>query len=267
MRKLKQKIGFLGCGNMGGAILGGLLRQKVCSSGNIIVFDVDRKKTNSLKKKWKVKTAGSPHQVFQLSDIIILAVKPQTFHSMKFNFLFKDKLIISILAGTSSEAIKKKLGTKNVIRVMPNLGAVVGEGITAIAKSSSVSRGAQSKVKQIFEACGETVLLPEKAFDVVTAISGSGPAYFFYLTELLIQNAVSRGIKKETAAKLSVKTLMGAASLLKHGNLSPEEFRRRVTSKGGTTEAALKAWKKSKFEQLFKLGITAAVKRGKSLSR
>lgn len=263
-------IGILGCGNMGSAILNGVLGKKIVSSHNIIFFDTDQRKVARLRRQYPIMAVNSVDELFFKSDIVILAIKPQTLPKIKVTIPDEEmqkKLIVSILAGTPVSKLRSHFGTNMIVRVMPNLGAMLGEGISAVAKSRVVPAIRVRWVKCIFSSCGEVVELPETLFDAVTGISGTGPAYYFYITELLTKAAIKYGIPKNISSKLAIKTAHAAALMMAAGAQDPAILRKMVTSKGGTTEAALKTFVEKKLDVIFTAGITAAIKRGQSLAK
>ncbi len=267
MRTIKKKIGFIGCGNMGSAILGGLVRGQVVKARSIIVHDSDPLKLRHLRARYGVTVARSNNDVLAQADIIILAVKPQTLKDLGLSLKRQDKVVVSILAGTTIETLTKTLGTTRIVRTMPNLGATLGIGITAVAASRGVSKTALALVRTIFQACGAVVSVPERLMNAVTAISGSGPAYYFYLSEVLEKAACRHGLSKAIAAALVVKTAAAASAMMLVAHGSPSVLRAKVTSKKGTTEAALKTFKKMGFERTVDAAIKAAIKRGQQLSQ
>ncbi len=266
MKKLKEKIGLIGCGNMGAAILEGLLKNKIAKPRQIFMFDPIPEKLKLLSKKFSVRICRNNDEVIRQSQIVILAVKPQELAviSKGLRGAFKNQALITILAGTPISKVRRFLGSKIAIaRAMPNLGAKVGSAITALCGDARAIR----KAELIFSGCGETVRVAEKQFDVVTAVSGSGPAYFFLLMELLANFAETHGFSKESAKRLSVQTALGAAKLAKLSSENPEALRKQVTSKGGTTEAALSFLFKKKAPEIFGQAFLQAVRRAKALSR
>lgn len=268
MKKIKEKIGLIGVGNMGTSILEGLLRKKMISPSNIWVYDKIQEKADDFAQRWKVKKALSNEALAGSVDLVLLAVKPQdlktTADEMR-NLRGHFPAVLSILAGTPIEKLQSHFGRDaKIVRSMPNLGAKVGESLTAIA-------GTEAKplalAEQIFSACGKVLQLEEKYFDLVTAISGSGPAYFFYVMELLTKEGVRGGLSEEKAKLLAVQTALGAALLASQAAESPEELRKQVTSKGGTTEAALKIFEVQGLPKAFREAVEAARKRGQELSQ
>lgn len=269
--RIEQRIGFLGVGNMGTAILEGLLKNGIALPSQISIYDIDKEKTARLTKAWKVQTEPTVASVLAATEVILLAVKPQDLPNLG-SGLARDPenrryTVISILAGTPIEALKQFVGKKaGIVRAMPNLCAKVGEAITALTSSDPQALGLAEK---IFSGCGKTVVLGEQYFDLVTAVSGSGPAYFFYLMELMTEFGKNQGLEAKDAQCLAIQTALGAARLAESESSSHslEDLRKRVTSKGGTTEAALKVLQDQKFDQIFLEALTAALKRGRELSQ
>lgn len=262
-----KTIGIVGVGNMGSAILRGILKKKLFRPSRILAYDVISAKASSLAKELKIHSAKSAAEIAAKSDLILLAVKPQnlpeTAAALKSQFK-KNPAIITILAGVPVKTIKKHFGSKAiVVRAMPNLGATVGESFTAITGDKALLPVAG----KIFSSCGEVMVFPESRFHAVTALSGSGPAYYFFLMELAMIEALKRGFSAGEAARLAKQTAKGAAILAAGSQLDPAVLRAQVTSKGGTTEAALGVLFDNKFPALFSKAIDAAVKRGEQLGK
>lgn len=261
-----KKIGLIGCGNMGSAILASALENKVCRGANVWVADKMQDKTKQFCRKNKCCFASNAAEVVRKSDVIFLAVKPQDFSETAAAirpFLNSRKIVISILAGVKIAGLQKQLSPAVVVRAMPNLGAMVGASVTAIC---SKSKPALKSAKSLFEACGVVTVLNEKYFDAVTAVSGSGPAYFFLMMELMQAFAEANGIDSKSARALAVQTALGAGKLAVASSESPSVLRERVTSKKGTTDAALTVLKYRKFPKTFFEALNAAVKRSRQLS-
>ena len=267
MKALREKIGMVGVGNMGAAILEGLFRKKIADPSQIWVSDKIKEKAAEFSRTRQVKLSPTPADLARHVDVIILAVKPQDLESLgpELRPVLKGHVLITILAGTPIAKIKRLLGEKTpVVRAMPNLGAKVGEAITALTGENS---GSLQLAEKIFSGCGKTVVLEEKNFDLVTAASGSGPAYFFYLIELLAKFSEKEGLTRKVAEQLAIQTCIGAGRLAQASASSPEELRKMVTSKGGTTEAALKVLEEKGFGNIFHEALGAALKRGRELSQ
>ena len=265
--KLNQRIGFIGCGNMGSAILKGIISQKIASPKKIIIFDADPSKMNFISKKYRIQKASNNQELVRNSQVILLAIKPQEFSRVANEIraeLKSNHIVISILAGTPISKLKKNLKSRKISRVMPNLGAVVGEGIAAVV---STSREADTVSTLIFSGCGKVIKLSEKYFDLVTAVSGSGPAYFFLLMETLSEAAQRGGLSKHSADVLAIQTAVGAARLAQTSASGPDELRKMVTSKKGTTDAALRHLSKKGFSQIFIQAVQKARARAKELSQ
>ncbi|MDD4879206.1 MAG: pyrroline-5-carboxylate reductase [Candidatus Omnitrophica bacterium] len=266
-----KKIGVIGLGNMGGAIINGLISSGAVKRAGIIGFDDDTAKRVVAVKKYGILATRSMLETVAHSDIVIFAVKPQNIGEVlrEVSFYGKGRLYISIAAGINTRRIEDALARirrPRVIRVMPNTPALIGEGISAICKGRYAAARDMKAADEIFSSVGETVNLNERYFDLVTAVSGSGPAYFFYLKEALIETAVSLGMDRATAKKLVSKTALGAAQLLIETGHEPGILRQRVTSKGGTTEQAIKVFDRAGVKKIVKKAVTAAVRRSKELS-
>ena len=217
-----------------------------------------------------MKTASYNEGAVESSDIIILAVKPQNMSQVILSvrkFISRDKLVISIAAGIKTGFIEKRLlGRVAVIRVMPNMPALVQKGVSAFCAGKHVKYAQKKTARQILSNIGSVVEVKEDQMDAVTAVSGSGPAYFFFLTEKLIDAGIKNGLSETIAVKLAIETAAGAAAIMSDVKELPGTLRGKVTSKGGTTEAAFKVFKKEKLGNTLEKGVRAAIKRSKELS-
>jgi len=253
---------------MGSAILSGLLSKRIARSSQIHVYDEVRAKAGSMRKRFGVKGVQSNVDLIEQSDVFILAIKPQDLERLGKEIkskIGKKKIVISILAGTPIAELKRHLGAHfRLARAMPNLGAQVGEAVTAI---TGTHRSSVLVAERIFDGCGKVIRLKEKHFDLVTAVSGSGPAYFFLLMELLSRMGRKGGLSRNVATLLAIQTAVGASQLAQASSFSPEELRKRVTSKRGTTEAALQFLSKKGFGKIFLGGLNQALLRARALSR
>ncbi len=263
-----RTIGLVGAGNMGTSILQGVLKGRIAASGRIWVYDKIAARAKLFARKTGAHQASSVGELFRHSDVILLAMKPQDFQEFAAEsrgFLRKDHCLITILAGLSTAGILRAFGKKvPVVRAMPNLGAVVGESMTAICGRD---RRSLSYAEKLFSGCGKVARLSEDQLDLATAVSGNGPAYFFHLMELLEDFAAKQGLPRKVATELAVQTAIGAALLARGADVSPAVLRQRVTSKKGATEAALKVLKKKKFGRIFRQALTAAVARCRALRK
>lgn len=262
---MKTKIGIIGGGNMGGAVIVGIAKHY-----NVFVCEQNQKRSQQLKQKYQVKT-GSLEAVVEIAQVVILAVKPQNFEKLLKQirpFITKDTLVISIAAGITCRYIEKRLGSKiHVIRTMPNLPAQVGKGVTGICSGTTAVSKDLALTRQIFSCIGKTIIVDEKRMDAITAVSGSGPAYVFLFIECFNKAAVSLGLDKDLVNGLVLQTIKGSVDLLENQSKEAGVLRAQVTSKGGTTQAAIDVFTKHKFEKVFKLALSAAKKRSKELSK
>jgi pyrroline-5-carboxylate reductase len=262
------KIGALGVGNMGASIVEGVLARRLTTPSRVWIYDKDSAKARSFARRHRVGCVLSAEELVKKSDVVLLAMKPQDFtdFALEHRSAFRPgQGVISILAGMTTDRIATALGKHvTIIRAMPNLGAKVGRSMTVICGKD---RKALSFAAALFAGCGEVATLPEKKLDLVTAISGSGPAYFFHLMELLEDFGVKQGLRPDVARVLAVQTGVGAALLAKGSPESCATLRQRVTSKKGTTEAALKTLQRGKFGKIFQRALRAAMDRSLALRR
>ncbi|MCX7956571.1 MAG: pyrroline-5-carboxylate reductase [Endomicrobia bacterium] len=262
-----KKVGIIGCGNMGNIILDAAV--SLLSEKNVCCYDVDKNKLDLIEKKYNVKIAASWKDVFKNADSIIIAVKPQQFKDLIDNIkLFvKNHLIISIAAGVRISSIEKMLGKKvQIVRTMPNLPLKVSCGITAICKNEVCSIKNFNFTKELFSKKGIVLEVEEKDIDKITAISGSGPAYIFYISEI-IQNVCKKlKLPSKIIEELVNYTILGAAEMLVKEYSTAKQLKDAVTSKGGTTQKALETLYKHNLENIFYKAINNAYLRAKELS-
>jgi len=266
-----MKIGIIGAGNMGEAILKGLLSgAKAYKPKDITVSDISSKRLRFLKERYGINITLYNEEAVESAGVIILAVKPKDINQAIIEirkYIGRNKLIISIAAGIKISFIEKRLlDNVPVIRVMPNMPALVQKGISAFCAGKHAKSGHKKIAMEILSKIGDVVEVKEKAMDVVCAISGSGPAYFFFLIEELIAIGIKNGLSEEIARSLAIKTALGSSMLVSETKEEPADLRRRVTSKGGTTEAAFKVFKKEGLGKILEKGVTKAIKRSKELS-
>ena len=270
MNLQNKMIAFIGAGNMGEALIRGLLSTKTVLPSQIIATDVRAEQREFFAKKFRVRALDDNAEAVKAADIVVLAVKPQQVAEVLAGFktvMSPSKLIISIAAGVTAGRIERELGGKvRVVRVMPNTPALVGAGAAALAKGKHATDDDLAAAESIFGAVGISARVEEKLLDTVTAVSGSGPAYVFYVTEAMIKAGVAPGLDESLAKKLAVQTVYGAGKLLMESGEEPASLRRKVTSPGGTTEAALKVMSERKLEEIFAEAIKAAEKRSRELS-
>ena len=265
---LDQNLGILGFGNMGAAILHGLLERATLVPGQAIVFDSDSTKTDAAAELG-VGVAESPSELAEKCSVLLLATKPQDISKAIDPIaqpLNSRTLILSIVAGISIRYFQRKFGSEyRVVRIMPNTPALVGAGAAGLAFSENCTAKDKEVAMAIFEAIGIAEEVREQDIDIITALSGSGPAYFFLLVEALVDAAVKEGLDRECATRLAVQTCFGAGRMLKGSGESAAELRIRVTSKGGTTAAALDHFRNQGFEETVHGAVATAAKRSKEL--
>jgi len=262
------RIAFLGGGNMASALIGGLIARGT-DARSISVIEVSPAARERLGARYPVHIATAPDAALQRSEVLVLAVKPQDAKSALSSVSggLQGKLLISIAAGLTLEAISRWLGGhRKLVRCMPNTPALIGAGIAALYALPEVNSDERKKAETILRAVGEVVwVAEERLLDPVTAVSASGPAYVFWFIEQLAASGVKLGFEKETALKLALHTVLGAAKLAASSSESPQSLRKNVTSKGGTTEAALKVFDEEKLAERFMRAVEAASRRATQL--
>ncbi len=267
---LPGTLGFMGFGNMGSAILRGLIAAGAMRAENAYVYDVIPTKCMEAEGMG-VKTVSTPEELARACDTLILAVKPQNMGEALDQLrpgIGSKTLAISIAAGISIGFIQERLGADTrVIRVMPNTPAMVNAGAAGFASSANCTEQDAAVARIIFGAVGIAESVDEPMIDAVTALSGSGPAYFFYVVECLVDAAVKHGLSTEQATRLAAQTLLGAGRLLKESGEPASVLRERVTSKGGTTAAALEAFRQGGLDKVLAAGVAAAAARSKELGK
>lgn len=264
-----MKITFIGGGNMATALIGGLYKSD--PDAGVRVADPNQEVKARLEEKWPLTCFASATDAIDGVDVIVLAVKPQILPMVLKEIgelVSADQLVISIVAGITISQIADRIkSAAPIIRTMPNTPALLGLGITGLYADSHCSEQHKELANSLLSSAGETVWLDnESLIDVVTAVSGSGPAYFFYLIEAMRQAGTRLGLPAEIAAKLALHTAYGASAMAIQSDLDVSELRQRVTSKGGTTEAALQSMQSGGFEALIDSAVSAATRRGQELS-
>jgi pyrroline-5-carboxylate reductase len=267
-----SKIGFIGSGNMAEALIRGILAAKLYAPRDVLISDVRPDRLDALHGEYGVSPVANNVELASEADVLVLAVKPQNFKQVLGEIgdaVRKDALVISIAAGITTARISAALGDAEVIRVMPNTPALIGQGAAAMYSSNASSRSMEVAQK-IFSAVGKVVVVADESLiDAVTAVSGSGPAYFFLLMEAMIESAKGLGLSDDVARTLVQQTAKGAALLAEAAAANgetPADLRHRVTSPGGTTEAALKIFRRLDFANTVQAALKAANDRSRELS-
>jgi len=260
-------IGFIGGGNMASAIIGGLIKRQVPAT----IFEVVEPQAEArerLQHDFGITARAEPGRALQRCGVLVWAVKPQSFAqaAQEVRGLAGDALHLSVAAGIPSDSIARWLGTEQVVRAMPNTPALVGKGVTGLFARPAVDPAGRKRVEQVLEATGELLWVDaESALDAVTAVSGSGPAYVFYFIEAMTEAGIELGLTTEQAHRLAVGTFTGASALANDASEPPAVLRERVTSKGGTTYAAIASLENADVKAKFKAAIRAAHQRAAEL--
>jgi len=273
MAKPRASLGFIGAGNMAEAITRGILRSALYSPDQILVSDPAPER-RSLFADLGITAHADSAQVAASCEILLLAVKPQMIDAALAQIrpvLPPDTLIISIIAGLSTTFLETGLSTGGqnirVIRVMPNTPMLVGAGMSALCRGAYATDADIATADRIFAAGGRTVRVDPAQMDAVTALSGSGPAYVFYLTEAMAAAGKQLGLSEAHAALLARQTIIGSAKLLAESKDAPAELRRKVTSPGGTTQAAIESMQRDDLSALIARALSAAAARSKELGK
>ena len=242
---MKNKIGFIGGGNMGGAMMSGLVKTGVCSPEDIIVFDVFAPALEKLNRELGVFTTDNVEVLIEKAQTIVLAVKPQVLPSVLEQHAAKitaDKLVISIAAGITLERLTGLLSENHkIVRVMPNTPAMVGEGMSGICTNQNVTEEEKQQIMEIFSSFGKAEFVPEKLIDAVVGVSGSSPAYVYMFIEALADGAVREGMPRSQAYKFAAQAVLGSAKMVLESGKHPGELKDMVCSPAGTTIEAVNA--------------------------
>jgi pyrroline-5-carboxylate reductase len=263
-------IAFIGGGNMARSLIGGLLKRGATTS-RIAVSDPFEAARTQLQSSFGVRTSASNIEVAHGSDVIVLAVKPQELpqvaRELSASLHGERPLVISIAAGTLASDISRWLGDLPVVRAMPNRPALQGCGVSGLYASAEVTEHARALATEILGAVGPALWVShESQMDVVTAVSGSGPAYFFLLTEMIENAGIQLGLPAQISRQLAVETAYGSGMMARAAEDSPATLREQVTSKGGTTAAALQVLESREVRAIFAAAIAAAARRSAELA-
>lgn len=281
MTKIMLPLGFIGAGNMGEAFIGALTKTGLCQPSNILISDIDKARLNLIKSSFGVQIAPDNRHVFDACRTVVLAVKPQQMETVLCELAkalaaqTDRKLIISIAAGYRIQKMEQLLYHSlnddhqkklPLIRVMPNTPALVLSGMTGLSSNRYATAEDITAARTLLQAMGKVLEFEEQDLDAVTAVSGSGPAYVFYLIEAMIEAGLQLNLNPQNARELTLETLKGAVALMEQRGESAESLRRKVTSPGGTTEAALRVIERHRVKQTIIEAILAAADRSRQLS-
>lgn len=267
-----NKIGFIGGGNMASSLISGLIASGHAPE-QIWVSDINPDTLTSLKKQLNVNTSANNDDVINTVDVVVLAVKPQTLAAVAQSIAAliqqKKSLVVSIAAGINQNSLSRWLGADTaIVRCMPNTPALVLTGATALHANDKVTDEQRDLAENILRAVGIALWVDDEAeLDAVTAVSGSGPAYYFLLMEAMEKAALELGLSQETARLLVQQTALGAAKIALESAESPEQLRKRVTSPGGTTQQAIETFEQGGFTELVSKALHAARDRSIEMSK
>ncbi|SEM14283.1 pyrroline-5-carboxylate reductase [Chryseobacterium taichungense] len=266
-----MKIAILGAGKMGLSFSKSFLKYELIKPENLHLITRNESKFSEISKEFSKSKISTFDQVNDIdADLIIIAVKPQDFQYLSENFRFQMKenqMVLSIMAGIKIEKIQKLLNHPMVVRAMPNSPTLLGMGITGYTSAEGVSFSQLINIERLLNSTGRSVYLEnEDLLDGVTALSGSGPAYFYYIVDAMIKAGIEMGIDENLSKLFVQQTMLGAYHLINNSDKSLEELIKDVASKGGTTEAALKTFNENNLKEILKSGILNAENRAKELN-
>ena len=267
MNTHNDNIAFIGGGNMASAIIGGLLKSGLAASQLQVVEPFEEQRLK-LKQQFGLAVHASAGEALASAGLVVWAVKPQSFKDAAWqtHAHTKTALHLSVAAGITSNSIAHWLGTERIVRAMPNTPALVGQGITALFARPAVTAINRLAVERVVKTTGDLLWLDDETqLDAVTALSGSGPAYVFYFIEAMMEAGIAMGLTREQAHKLAIATFVGSAALAESSEEPIEVLRARVTSKGGTTYAAIMSMEQDHVKTLFVRAMLAARQRAKEM--
>jgi pyrroline-5-carboxylate reductase len=266
-----RTVGFIGAGNMGEALIKGLVAASLVPAKAILASDVRLDHLRALEQRYGIQLVEDNAELVRRVDVVILAVKPQIMAAVLAHVapaVSRQKLLISIAAGVSTKSLRAGLGQDaRLIRVMPNTPALVLEGVTAVARSEGLEPGDLETAAEIFGAVGRVVTLGEELMDAVTGLSGSGPAYVAIVIEALADGGVNMGLDRATALTLATQTVLGTARLARETGLHPGALKDMVSSPGGTTIAGVAALEENGARHAFIEAVKRATLRSRELGR
>jgi pyrroline-5-carboxylate reductase len=268
---MNKKIGFIGCGNMAQAIIGGIVNSNMVSRENIMASNSGERNLNITKEKYNILTTHDNKEVASFADILILAVKPHIYplviEEVK-DCVRNNALIVTIAAGVTIGFMEKSFGRDiKVIRTMPNTPALVAEGMTAICSNDRVTKEEQEEVISLFNSFGKTEIIEERLMDAIPAVSGSSPAYVYMFIEALADGAVRDGIPRAKAYKLAAQAVLGAAKMVLETGIHPGILKDNVCSPGGTTIEAVYTLEKNNFRGTVIDAMKACTEKTKEMSK
>ncbi len=266
-----MKVGFIGAGNMGGAIMKGAFQSGFLRPYESMVYDVSEQQLTAVKEQYPIAAADSNMHLAKECDCIIIAVKPVYMRGVLEDIqkYVRNKRVISVAAGWSMEMLSEMLGRDNgsqVMRVMPNTPALIGAGYTAICEETTFNKQSVGWAKDLFSALGMVQMLPERLFDAVVAVSGSSPAYVFMFIEAMADGAVKLGMPRPLALQAAAQAVLGSAKMVLETNEHPAKLKDNVCSPGGTTIEAVEALEKGGFRGVIMEAMNACAEKNRKMS-
>lgn len=265
-----SRIGFIGAGKMAEAMISGLIANRFAGPGEIVVSDISGERLTTLSREYGVRITFSNAEVVALAPVCVLAVKPQQLGEVLRDLapsITQAHLMVSIAAGKSTLFIESLMPAGRVVRVMPNIACLVGAGMNVFARGSRATAADGVLVADLLGCCGRAFEMPESLFDAVTALSGSGPAFFAYLLDRLVEGAVKEGMPRAQAVILAAQTMAGTAQLLLQKGMSPADLATAVTSAKGTTAAGREVLETTVMSDILEHTIQAAARRSCELGK
>lgn len=260
---MNKKIAFIGAGSMAEAIISGIVKAEILNKEQIIVTNKNnRERVEQLQQKYEIRCMMDKEKVAQETDIIILATKPHDLKSAVDSikaYMKPNQLIISVIAGISTDHISDLIGSDSpVVRTMPNTSATIGHSATAISAGKFATAEHLEQAEELFQTIGTTTIVDEADMHTVTGISGSGPAYIYYLVEAMEKAAVEAGLDQEVAHTLITQTIVGAGEMLQHSGESASDLRKKITSPAGTTAAGIESLDEHHFDETIRQCVNSA---------
>lgn len=265
-----MKIGFIGAGKMGGAILKGLVDSGFILREDVVVSEINEEFAQKISQEYGVKTVTDNNELVKNTDVVIICTKPFVIKEVLENIktsVDSSKFLISIAAGISTETIEKIVGEVPVVRVMPNTPAFLSKGMTVLSKGKYASQEQLEFAQEIFSKVGKASILPENLIDAATGISGSGPAFFYLFIEALAKGGENLGLDGAVALELAAQTAIGAAEMVLQTGKSPEFLRKEVTTPGGCTEVGLNVLSDAKIFETLTKTVAATAKKATELGK
>lgn len=268
---MNKTIGFIGSGNMGGAMIGGIIKSKLVEPNKVVISDISEEKLQAMKDKLGIETTTDSREVAKKADIIFLAVKPNIYDIVMEDIkdvVTEHKIIVSIAAGKSIEDIEKVLGHHiKLVRTMPNTPALVGEGMAALCPNKNISKEELQDIKTIFESFGKAEVLPEYLIDSVIGVSGSSPAYVFMFIEAMADAAVLGGMPRDKAYAFAAQAVLGSAKMVLETGMHPGALKDMVCSPGGTTIEAVRTLEERGFRSAVIEAMVNCMEKSKEMSK